>query len=83
MNALDVAKGYQDSNGVVFMWTTEPDPEVMGFDHMEDMINYVMSKMDTFSISLGQSNQKRTFTIWEMPWSDAPGPKGVSWTECV
>lgn len=83
MNMLDVAKGYQDSLGVVFMWTNEPDQDVLVFDHMEDMINYVMSKMETFNISLGQSHQKRTFTIWETPWSDAPGPQGESWTDYV
>jgi len=79
-NQLDVAKGTVDSLGVLFMWTTDPmDTDLLMFDTVDEMVTYVMSKLDSCNITFQQGNRKRLFTVWEMPWTDAAGPEGESW----
>lgn len=83
MNTItDVAKGSVDSLGVLFLWTNDPAEidNLLTFDDLTEMINYVSKNLDTFNITFEQGLQKRLFTIWQMPWNDAPGPEGEPWT---
>lgn len=81
-NQLDVAKGTVDSLGVLFMWTQNPmDTDLLAFDTVDEMVTYVMDKLDSCNITFEQGNHKRLFTVWEMPWTDAQGSEGEAWTE--
>ena len=80
-NGLDIAHGYITDFGVDITMTDEaPDRRVLGFDTIDEVLTYLSSRYDTYNITVTQAPMRRNFTVWQLPWLDARGPEGETWT---
>ena len=81
VNGLDIAHGYITDFGVLLTMTDEgTDQDMLGFDSMDETLTYLSGRYDTFNITVTQAPMRRNFTVWHLPWLDARGPEGETWT---
>lgn len=80
MSKLEIARGVHDPVGATFWWMTEPaDRPVLTFPTMDEALDCIYGHYDEFVVTFSQHPQQRTFTVWQMPWTDAAGPEGEPW----
>lgn len=80
-NMLDVARGWITEFGAIMSILDEPDDEksLLSFDTMDEVLNYLSNRYDTYHITIEQAPMKRLFTVWQSPWQDALGSEGEKW----